>query len=209
MNIRDLAPRQDERMMVVGSTGSGKTTLATHLIGLYRNVIAIDPKQTLGSGGNRLGKGLAGYAIATTPEELGVVGRRHSLIQYRPDMRHQNPDDWERVYDWIYRRGNTMVYTDEAADVHHYSRAPISYRRCITSGRELGIGMIHATQRPRGIDRRVMSEAERWAVFHIRDEDDRRFIKSRIGEGRLPEYGFWYTRDREPFAPPAVRRLRI
>jgi DNA helicase HerA-like ATPase len=209
MDLRELAPTPSERGIIIGTTGSGKTTLATQLLRLYSRTVAIDPKQTLGAGGERRGAHLPGYELAATPRDLERLARRKEHIQYRPDLKHQNPDDWERIYDWIYRRGSTFVYTDEIFDIHHWSRPPNSFRRCITSGRELGIGMLHATQRPRGIDRRIITEAERFYVFHLRDPDDQRFLRSRIGIGRLPSFGFWYSLDREPFDEPAIKRLKI
>lgn len=207
-NLRDLAPAPNERGIIIGSTGSGKTTLARSILAQYRYVVAIDPKQTLGSG-ERGGGHLPGYALATTPRELERSARRYERVQYRPEMAYQNPDDWERVYNWSYRRGNHFSYTDELFDVHAWSRPPQSLRRILTSGRELGIGFLGATQRPRGIDRRLLTEAERYYVFHLRDPDDQRFLAARIGTGRLPPYGFWYSRDAEPFDPPAIRRLKL
>jgi DNA helicase HerA-like ATPase len=208
MDLRELAPSPVQRMMIVGTTGSGKSVLERHLLKLYSRSIVIDPKLTLGSG-ERGGGHLPGYELARTPRELERMAGRHPHTQYRPEMRYQNPGDFERVFDWIYRRGSTMLAVDEVFDVHHHNRAPISLRRILTSGRELGIGFIGCTQRPRGIDRRLMTEAEIWAVFHLRDEDDRRFLRPRIGMGRLPSYGFWWSKDVEPFAEPVVKRLKL
>lgn len=209
MNLRDLVPLPSERGIIIGATGTGKTVLGTRLIAYYRRVIAIDPKGTLGAGGERWGGHLRGYELASTPWELERIARKHDRVQYRPDMKFQNPDDWERVFSWIFRRGKTMVFTDEIADTHHHSFPPISLRRIITSGRELGIGHLGATQRPRHIDKRIMSEAERYYIFHLRDLDDRRLLKHRIGTGRLPSYAFWYSRDKEPFEDPIARKLRL
>lgn len=208
MNLKEIAPLPSERGVIIGATGSGKTTLAKAILGLYRRTIAIDPKQTLGSG-DRGGGHLAWYALARTPRELERLAKKVDHVQYRPEMKYQNPQEWERIYDWIYRRGNTFVYTDEIFDIHHWSHPPNSFRRCITSGRELGIGMLHATQRPRGVDRRILTEAERFYVFHLRDPDDQRFLKARMGEDRLASFSFWYTRDADPFDPPAIKRLKI
>lgn len=209
MNLRDLAPSPDERGIIVGCTGCGKTTLATRMAAYYKRVIAIDPKGTLGGGGERWGKHLQGYELARTPRELERLGKKFERVQYRPEMNYQNPDDWERIFDWIFRRGKTLVWNDELADTHHANYPPPSLRRIITSGRELGIGHLGATQRPRNIEKRIMSEAERWYVFHLRDLDDRRLLKHRMGSGRLPTYGWWYSHDKEPFADPMVKRLRL
>ena len=46
-------------------------------------------------------------------------------------------------------------------------------------------------------------------MFHLRDPDDQRFLRARIGEGKLPSYGFWWSKDEEPFDPPAVKRLKL
>lgn len=208
-NLKDLVPDPSERGIIVGCTGCGKTTLATRMLHHYKRVVAIDPKGTLGSGGERWGRWLEGYELARTPKELERLGKKHMRVQYRPDMKFQTPDHWERIFDWLFRRGKMMVYNDELADVHSHNYPPTSLRRIITSGRELGIGHLGATQRPRHIDRRIMSEAERWYIFHLRDLDDRRLLKSRMGAGRLPEYGWWYSHDREPFDDPVVKRLKL
>lgn len=207
-DLRDLAPLPNQRMLIVGTTGSGKSVLERHLLRLYSRSIVVDPKGTLG-GGERGGGHLPGYELAKSPRELERLSRRHEHVQYRPEIRWQNQADWERIFSYIYRRGHTMLAIDELFDVHHWNRPPDSLRRCLTSGRELGIGFIGCTQRPRGIDRRIITESEIFAVFHLRDPDDRRFLQARIGPGRLPPYGFWWSKDAEPFAPPEVKRLHL
>ncbi len=208
MRLSELAPSPNERGLIVGTTGSGKSVLAKNLLSVYRYVLAVDTKQTLGSG-DRGGGGMSGYALATSPGDLERMGKRYERLQYRPEFKFQNPDDLERIYSWVFRRGNTFLYTDELFDIHHFNVPPPSFRRCITSGRELGIGMLHATQRPRRIDPVVWTESEKFYVFKMRHPDDRRLLSGRIGDGALPPFGFFYTHDVEPFEPPVVRRLRL
>lgn len=207
-DLRQLAPKSNQRMLIVGTTGSGKSVLEQHLLRLYSRTVVVDPKQTLGSG-ERGGGHLSGYALAKTPMQLATLARRHKHVQYRPDVKYQNLGDYERVFDWVYRRGQMVLGIDELYDVHEWNRPPASLRRILTSGRELGLGFIGCTQRPRGIDRRIITESEVFAVFHLRDEEDRRYLRSRIGPGRLPAYAFWYTRDVEPFSPPSIKKLSL
>ncbi len=96
-----------------------------------------------------------------------------------------------------------MVATDEAFLVHHGSYAPDWLRACVTCGRELGIGMITGTQRPRGIDLRIITEAEVFLAFELRHRDDRKRMAEFAGEEfmeRPPKHAFWVWRagDRHP-----------
>lgn len=48
MNYRELCPKPDERILIVGRTGSGKTTLTQHLLEtlpLSELIVIIDTKQ--------------------------------------------------------------------------------------------------------------------------------------------------------------------
>jgi hypothetical protein len=131
-------------------------------------------------------------------------------IQYRPDPEYQGAADYDEVYKWCYRRQDILIYTDEAFLVHHGSYAPDWLRACVTCGRELGIGMITATQRPRGIDLRLLTEAEIFAAFELRHKDDRKRMAEMGGEEFLtipPKHAFWVWKagGGEPF----LARLKL
>lgn len=196
--LQSLRPKSDQRAMIVGATGTGKTTLARCLLSAYPSVIVIDSKCTYGGK-----EGEPGYHMVSTPRALRGLRRSVDFIQYRPDETHQSVSDYDQVYKWCYRRTGIMVYTDEAFLVHHGSYAPDWLRACVTCGRELGIGMITGTQRPRGIDLRLMTEAEIFLAFELRHKDDRKRMAEMGGEEflvRPPKHAFWIWRagDRNP-----------
>lgn len=197
-NLQQLRPKSNQRALITGATGTGKTTLARYLLADYPRIIVIDSKCTYG------GKvGEPGYRLVHTPRELKGLRSSVDLIQYRPDETHQSVSDYDEVYKWCYRRQDLMIYTDEAFLVHHGSYAPDWLRACVTCGRELGIGMITGTQRPRGIDLRLMTEAEIFLSFELRHKDDRRRMAEMGGEEflvRPPKHAFWVWRagDRNP-----------
>ncbi len=189
----------------MGATGTGKTTLSRALLRPYKHVIVIDSKCTYG-GKN----GEPGYTMVHTPRQLQRLRASVDFIQYRPDETHQSVLDYDEVYKWCYRRQNLMVYTDEAFLVHHGSYAPDWLRACITCGRELGIGMITGTQRPRGIDLRLLTEAEIYIAFELRHRDDRKRMAEMGGEEFMetpPKHAFWVWRAGD--AHPRLMRLKL
>lgn len=194
LTLKRLLPASTERWLIVGTTGCGKTTLARHALkaSSFGTILVIDPKCTYG------GKtGEIGYTLVRRPDHLKRLSRRETHIQYRPDERHNSVDDYDEVYHWAYRRQDVMVYTDETFAVMHRTYAPDWLRACVTQGRELHVGMIFATQRPRGVDLRVLTEAEVISMFELRYREDRKRMAELMGEEvmtPLPRYAFWHWR---------------
>ena len=195
MSVSAIAPRRMERGTLVGCTGCGKTTLARELLAPYPCVVAIDPKCMLGSSEENPGGSLRGYYLCRSPEALAEAAKRYRRLQYRTDPEHQNFEDYDRVYWWLFRRRNTMVYTDEVKLVQKGREIPDGMRACVTSGRELGIGMLHATQRPRGIDTRLLTESEHFYVFRLRSRADRQYMAELAEAEEIdlsPVDGHWF-----------------
>ena len=192
LTLDKLRPAANERAILVGATGTGKTTLGRELLRGYSTILVIDSKCTYGGK-----EGEPGYRMVKTPGGLRWCGKGSKLIQYRPDEDSQSVDDYNEVYRWAYRRGDILIYTDEAFLVHHGSFAPDYLRNCCTCGRELGIGMITGTQRPRGIDLRIMTEAEVFYAFNLRHRDDKRRMAEMMGEEVMAQpqtHAFWFWR---------------
>ncbi len=189
LTLKNLRPKSDQRALIVGATGTGKTTLARQLLLPFKPLVVIDSKCTYGGKG-----GEPGFEMVSNPGQLKRLRASVQYIQYRPDEKHQKVEYYYDVYQWCYRRQEIMIYTDEAFLVHHGSYAPDSMRACVTCGRELGIGMITGTQRPRGIDLRLMTEAEIFISFDLRHRDDRKRMAEMGGDEfmeRPPKHAFW------------------
>ena len=205
LTLKQIRPKPDQRLILVGATGTGKTTLARELLKPFKKIIVIDSKCTYGGK-----KGEEGYVMVNSPSALRNLRGSVDLIQYRPGERYQNPADYDDVYKWCYRRQDIMVYTDEAFLVHHGSYAPDYLRACITCGRELGIGMITGTQRPRGLDLRLLTEAEIFISFELRHRDDRKRMAEMGGEEFMetpPKHSFWVWRAGDK--KPTLARLKL
>jgi energy-coupling factor transporter ATP-binding protein EcfA2 len=180
MQLKDICPKMTERMLLVGATGTGKTTLARKLIqsiiadNKKHPVIIIDPKCTYDPEDDR-------FKLIHSPLSLKWSGR-NQFIHYRPSPECQDVKSYDAVYKWIFARKEILVYTDETYMTMRGQRSPQWQTACVTCGRELGIGMLFATQRPSGIDLRIYTESEHKVCFYLAHDEDRKRMAQEMGK---------------------------
>jgi hypothetical protein len=177
-------PKLDQRISIVGHTGSGKTVFAAWVLShapLQRMpAIIIDYKydKLLNS-------------IQKT-EEI----RMDKKLPSRPGLyiTHPVPHEESEVEDFmwkIWEKGNTLVYVDEA----HMLPDRGALRALLTQGRSKRIPMIVLTQRPSWTSRFTFSEADHVAAFHLQYPDDKRFISGLLDRDMkkpLPQFHCHY-----------------
>lgn len=205
-----IAIRQDERVALVGRTGSGKTFFARALLTGARRLVILDSKGTL-----RDWPGVIDVPISHIADDqehfdtlLAEYGRLRVLIS--------TPAEGETVARLAYHAGDLIVYIDEMYGViPPGTRVGPWIQALYTRGRELGIGVWSGTQRPTWAPLVMFSEAEWFVVFQLLLEEDRRRVAGFFGEeaeARIPDrHGFWLFHISWPrpyyFAQLYVRRI--
>lgn len=188
LTLDELTPRKTDRALFVGMTGSGKTTLAQILLRSRGYVVAVDFKGLLKWPGYEVHTGIGSLARAKAPRLI-----------YRPNYDEiRNEEIQEQVWEWLYRRGNTTVYVDETAAVTEGNVYPFYYGACLMRGREHGIELWSATQRPARIPSIVLSESEHVFAFRLRLPQDRERVEAltmieRESIAVLPKHEFLYA----------------
>lgn len=169
-----------QRGIALGDTGQGKSQLVAHLWAIHsgqRVLIDVQDHYTLGPD-----------ALVEEPAPLEVddaadIDWRHRTIRYVP-KRAGDLGELDRLHAAIFARGRVLVWCDEAEDVAPVHRVPVNVRRCVKQGRKHGLTYLAATQRPVGVERAVINQAEHAWIFRMYDPDDVETVAKRIGMPR-------------------------
>lgn len=193
-------PGHDARTVVIGATGSGKTTFGGWLLA-QQNMTA-RPWVIFDYKGEELFDLVGEQTIR--PLGVGEMPGKQGLYLTAP---LPGQDDAVEAMLWaLWKRGNVGVFADETALFPHQA----AFKAILRQGRSKRIPLIACTQRPVDVEREVFSEAGYVALFRL---DDIRDLKTVGGFARamdidageqLPEHWcHWY--DKAQFATWTIK----
>lgn len=167
----NFLPKYDERMMIIGMTGSGKTFFAEKILRWRDNVIVYDTKGQID---------WEGYQTVTSFSELKSCSAKK--IRYKPKLEDwYNEEPANEFFSYVYHRGDSTLYVDEVATACYDGQIPFWLHGIMSRGRELGVSFIGSTQRPKRIPLSLLSESERWAIFRLNLMEDAKRVEQTFG----------------------------
>lgn len=168
--------QSNDRVAVVGKTGSGKTYLVKNLIWeRFNSVIFYDWKW-------QHYKELNAPVVHTIEDVEDALNDPQMANKFVYAPKRKGLDVWNRLCYLAWEETNIHLIADELKGVYQQNGwvAGITdyHENIMTRGRQRGVGMTNVSQRPKGIPLETMSEAEHLFVFKLNLRDDR----NRIGE---------------------------
>ena len=164
----DIKP--SERVMIMGKTGSGKTEWERFMlrrIAQYMPVVIVDPKM---------------FWLGDNPE--WATGKSSGTIDHPRLVKWFNPKYWVQCvqpdeYDTSFEKflknilRNKYIYTcfDETDGLCTATMVPTGIRKVWKQGRVLKVGASAGSQTYSGIPRIFKSQAEKFVLFKVGDED--------------------------------------
>lgn len=174
-------PDDSHRFFIGGQNGTGKTVAGLFHLS-YRSYdkmpwIVVDYKRD--------------SEVAQLPAEeishTGVLPKHAGLFVVRPPP---EPYEMEPFFRQAYERGGKCgFYIDEGTMLSGDNpRGSRFLRALMTQGRSLRIPTIILSQRPTGLSREVLSEANFFQMFELFDEEDRKTVCKRYIKGLPVNY---------------------
>ena len=207
-----LIPKPKTRNFLVGSVGSGKSTVGATLLEHYHwyypkhEIYIIDPKERFFSDKSDSSLLFPDGVKAINHGRMDGVTVNARFLEHADDFRFgdtcfviQNQDEVSKLLDWVWKhhdvRQPKLLYFDESVDYGSSRYIDPGLKRIIQMGREKGIGHLTINQRPKDIPQIFLSESERLYVMYLGDDYDRKRIVDVINvpdkkqfERPMPQY---------------------
>lgn len=180
-------PGGDSRTIVIGATGTGKTTLAGWLLSHAR----FDKRAWV----------IIDYKNEELFDEVGFPPIQRLRLGRMPGKRglyivspRPGDDDYVEQFLWkIWSKGNIGLFVDEATLLPRQN----AVKAILRQGRSKRIPVIAATQRPVDIDREFFTEANFMSVFRVQDDRDLKIVRGFIRDPRVEKtlpnrFSWWY-----------------
>lgn len=146
--------RHNDRVLIVGINGGGKSVLARHLAEQFprSRLTVVDPKDD----GIDLG-----VPPARSPAELDLAA---PLSHYVPT--ELSDGEYSELFDRLWAaRGPRVILLDESYGPTRAGYAPKGLRLIVQQGRRHDMGLIACTQRPVNIESTLRTEAQHVFIF--------------------------------------------
>src|SRR6266567_2752347 len=169
-------PSYEERLLIVGSNGSGKTFLTRRLLARYPRWVVVDHKA-----GFHPDLPAREYLVIRDPRDRRILTA--DRVVFRPAAEFKN----RRWYEYLFlvlirraeafaRRGKRFIVLVDETLAFARMRATENLGNLAVLSREWGAGLWCSSQRLKWIPVEVKSEAWRIIAFYLADEEDEREV---------------------------------
>ena len=200
--MNNVEIKTNEHVLIVGTTGSGKSFFAENYLRFYDSVVKLDTKNEVEE---RREQGLSPWRGLIEGTDFEVVHKLEDLvfckcekIIYAPVFEELDEDFYNEFFRWCFERKNTIVWIDELMSITSAQRIPDQLKRILTQGRSKNVSAWCCSQRPSGIPMIIPSNCSHFITYYLNWSEDRKKMVAFTGCEELLEplekskFYFWY-----------------
>lgn len=163
--------KSNQRVVVVGKTGSGKSYWTIRNISKFKRVVFFDPKHEHSKN----------FPVAMKTQKLSdlknFMKNKEYFILYQPF--EISEESFNELCKICFKKGNVVLCLDEVERL----KFVYWHEKIIRMGRKRGVGIWHLIQRPSFIPSNyILSESDHLILFKLNLKADRNKIAGIIGE---------------------------
>ena len=164
----------EEKIVIVGASGSGKTYLANVLLKSLNgiSVWVYDFNSQFHSS-----RAMVFHDLTEMLEVYDSAQRGHYIFQ--PHLNDENT--FRRFNAEAFKRGNLVLIEDEIHTFLSKQKQNKEFNQVILSGRPRGISVVSISSRPASCPNNVLSNAKHVFAFKLNLESDLKFLESYLG----------------------------
>jgi len=164
----------DEKIVIVGASGSGKTYLANQIMkGLNGiSVWVFDPNYQFHSS-----RAMVFHDLSEMLKVYDSAKRGHYILQPHDSSEHT----FRRFNAEAFKRGNLVLIEDEIHNWLSKQKVLKEFNQVILSGRPRGISVISISSRPASCPNHILSNVKHVFAFKLNLESDVKFLEGYLG----------------------------
>jgi adenylate kinase family enzyme len=164
----------DEKIVIVGASGSGKTYLANEIMkGLNGiSVWVFDPNYQFHSS-----RAMVFHDLSEMLKVYDSAKRGHYILQPHDSSEHT----FRRFNAEAFKRGNLVLIEDEIHNWLSKQKVLKEFNQVILSGRPRGISVISISSRPASCPNHILSNVKHVFAFKLNLESDVKFLEGYLG----------------------------
>jgi len=164
----------DEKIVIVGASGSGKTYLANEIMkGLNGiSVWVFDPNYQFHSS-----RAMVFHDLSEMLKVYDSAKKGHYILQPHDSSEHT----FRRFNAEAFKRGNLVLIEDEIHNWLSKQKVLTEFNQVILSGRPRGISVISISSRPASCPNHILSNVKHVFAFKLNLESDVKFLEGYLG----------------------------